>query len=229
MAENVREHGLFVRNTQLSSFAKGETTAVIKQIFGEPDLNKRYSRIGYEEDLLYVCEPGKFIKDGNAYIYIRADKTAVKSENHTLKEISSASFDESIGESVLSEAMPKWAARYWFQIKWMSYPIRIQSLSNTQIEALGVRIDNIDGKMCYAHCGDEKFQFVAGKNNLQEVMKLLWNTNFGSFKKTGTDLIAYRYDDEKFDMPSERISKIKGYRHIVETNPYITFYQLEPK
>lgn len=223
-----RTNGLFVRPTQLKSFADGETTGVIKQIFGEPEQGKRYSRIGYEGDILYVCEPGKFIKDGSAYIYVRQDDTAVKSESHTIKEIKREGYAASEGEIFLPESMPTWAARYLFQIKWVSYPIHIQDLSDAQIMSLGIRIDKVEGNMCHAHCGEEKYQFVSvGKRNLKEAMKMMWNYNFGSFKKSGTDFISYRYDNEPFEMPNDRITKLKGFSYKVYHNPFITYYELE--
>ena len=194
------------------------------------DPNKRYSRIGFENDLIYVCEPGKLIKQGNALIVVRNDNTAIKSENRVAKNIPyHEDYDEiKDAEEFDSEAMPIWAARFYFKIDWVSYPIKIQDLSETQIKSLGFYVAEEKDNSIIIKSGEEVYTFKKKKNAFKEVMKLMWNVNYGNFKRLQDNYVCYRYDDEKFEIPNSVINRYKGKQYIINTNPNITYYRLIP-
>ena len=163
---------VFVYPTLMSAYSRNEVNIVVRVLKGSIDVSKIYSKIGFKGDTWVIAEHGQL---HNKNVFQRSDGTAV------LKTLIGEHVDvitpygDREGESVCAEDMPKWAARYLYEIMDVSLPKLLDRLDEDIIYNMGVREHPVSGDLKnYVWGGIE----VPGKDGIKEAFKKLWNITY---------------------------------------------------
>ena len=170
---------------------RGELT--VAKIYTDPvEQGKKKSRYGYEGDMWYIPEQGRYV-DSSGQLFIFSADTAIKRVGLRGVEIIPPVRYEDAAIKVHAKDMPVWAARTWVEITEVIQPRRVQQLSEADILSIGFR-DLGYGEYSIGE------QVISGASDLVTVFSLWWNDNMGGWRvinKGGVPnkLVCYPYAD----------------------------------
>jgi len=223
---------LFIKESMLPCFRDKQVTGLIRLISGDNIIpTKRYSKIGFDGDILYVSEPGSLIDEGDSKIWVRSDGTAVRMSKNISTEVMWSQGQQSataLITEVDAKGMPAWASRYWLKILSVSTPIRVQELTDAQIESLGI-IKKSDTEFIW---GDDRLT-TSPDAEYSDAFQYLWDLYYGNWRKERRSVdgaaprfVSYPYD-ESIPRPNGLVVKSGGYEYAEYSNPFVTFYEVE--
>jgi|JI7StandDraft_1071085.scaffolds.fasta_scaffold29133_3 hypothetical protein len=187
---------MFLHPHILKALQKRGQLNIIRIYTDELEQGKKKSRFGYEGDTWYILESGRFY-DFNENIFIFQDNTAKKkSGNIGIDIIAPCLYEDASGEKIPASRIPKWAARTWVEIQGVSYPKKVQDITESEIMTLG--FDRIEGDMPTYSIGDYTF---STNNGLKYIFQQWWDEFMGGWrviKKHGIphEYLAYPYKNE---------------------------------
>lgn len=223
MNNPVNKCSLFVWPGAIPYIEDGTIRSVVRIITSSKvDMTKQYTRIGYVGDLWYILEDGR-MEDDN--LYVRKDGSAALHKDHKTTEVipNKKYIDIPERHNVKAQDMPVWAARYWCRIVDVSYPIKVQELSDDQIMSLGIKQIN---RNQFEYAGD-----MYSATTFAEAFKIHWNIYYGKWKRVkganGDFFASYPYDDDLMPMPNNLVNTARGMKFLNSPNPFVTVYQFE--
>lgn len=198
---------------------------VIRIYTDELEVGKKKSRFGYEGDLWYIPEAGRYYNE-DKNIFIFQDNTARKQNgNIGIDLIAPCKYSEATGEKIPASKIPKWAARTWVEVQAVAYPKRVQEMTETDITNLGFEITGEDNGFTTYTLGDNSYTTNLG---LKSVFKQWWNDNMGGWRlinKLGhpCEYLAYPFSSEQELRDIEFLELPKK----IQPNPYCMVYSIK--
>lgn len=162
---------VFVYPELFPAYAKNQVSVVLRVVRGTVDINRVHSAIGFKGDFWVIAEHGQ-VHGRN--IFQRSDGTAVlKTYTGEVVDVITP-FRSGEGESVSAEDMPKWAARYIYEVADVSKPVLLDHIDEDLIYNMGVREHKIDASLKNFTWGNVQ---TPGKD-MKEAFRRLWDITY---------------------------------------------------
>lgn len=209
----------------LKALQKKKKLNIIRICTDNVEPNKKNSRFGYEGDTWYILESGRYYDD-NCNIVVYSDNTAKKkSGNIGIDIITPCLYEDATGEKIPASKIPKWAARTWVEVQGVSYPKRIQELTESDILTCGFEKLESNGDMSVFGIGDHTYSTNMG---LKTIFSQWWDEFMGSWRlinKQGRphEYISYPYADDN----NLREIAFDSYPRRVVANTHVVIYSVK--
>lgn len=202
-----------------------EMLNVVRIYTDEVVYGEKRSRFGYEGDTWYIPEAGKYYDHTETVIIFEDNQARKRSGNIGIDIIAPCAFEDAQGDKVKASKLPKWAARTWVEIHGVSYPKRIQEITEAEIASFGFERGMETGDMITWQFGGKSFKTNMG---LRHVFKTWWNENMGGWRLINRggqphEYLAYPYGSEE----ELRDIAFRDFPKKVFCNPYIIIYTIK--